>query len=80
MAEEAGFWGHYFAPYLHKVRSREALTTPVMISNYLKTHQPHNYVEVSTGAWNVGSTSGQDQKRSERRWKKDGTSVPITIN
>ena len=60
MAEETGFWGHYFAPYMHKVRSREALTIPVMISNYLKTHQPHDYVEVSTGAWNVGSTSGYD--------------------
>jgi alpha-amylase/alpha-mannosidase (GH57 family) len=59
-AEEAGFWGHYFAPFMNSVRSHHATITPVMISDYLKVYKPTDYVQVKTGAWNVGSTSGYD--------------------
>ena len=58
--EEAGFWGHYFAPYMDKVKSQELTITPVMISDYLKRNKPTDSVEVRTGAWNVGTTSGYD--------------------
>jgi len=60
IAEEAGFWGHYFAPYMDKVISQEVTITPVMISDYLNRNKPTNSVEVQTGAWNVGTTSGYD--------------------
>ena len=60
MAEEAGFWGHYFAPYMDKVKSHRVTVTPVMISDYLNSNKPTDNVEVWTGAWNVGATSGYD--------------------
>jgi hypothetical protein len=58
--EESGFWGHYFVPYIDKVTSHEATITPVMISDYLNKNKPTDDVEVRTGAWNVGTTSGYD--------------------
>ena len=59
MAEQAGFWGHFFAPYME--REREGLPIrPVLLSDYLEEHPPTEGVHVQTGAWNVGSTSGYD--------------------
>jgi alpha-amylase/alpha-mannosidase (GH57 family) len=58
--EEAGFWGYYFAPYMEKVKAQEITITPVLISEYLERSTPVDSVEVRTGAWNVGSTSGYD--------------------
>jgi len=61
MDEQAGFWGHYFAPYMDKVVSHKMSVTPVMISDYINHHnKPADSVEVRTGAWNVGTTSGYD--------------------
>jgi alpha-amylase/alpha-mannosidase (GH57 family) len=57
--EPSGFWGHYFAPYMEWVRNGLALR-PVLLSEYLKEHPPTQRAYVSTGAWNVGSTSGYD--------------------
>jgi len=59
-SEEAGFWGHYFSPYMEKVISHEVTVTPVMISEHLNKNKPKGNVEVRTGAWNVGTTDGYD--------------------
>lgn len=60
MDEKAGFWGHYFAPYMKKVKSQNATVTPVMISDYLDSNKPTDNVQIRTGTWNVGSSSGYD--------------------
>jgi len=59
-AEEAGFWGHYFSPYMEKIKSQKVKVTPVMISDYLNSNKITDSVEVQTGAWNVGTSSGYD--------------------
>ncbi|MBI5184083.1 MAG: glycoside hydrolase family 57 [Nitrospinae bacterium] len=60
--EGAGFWGHYFAPYMAKVRNRDICIRPKLMSDYIREHKPKTNVEVEvhTGAWNVGSRSGYD--------------------
>jgi peptidoglycan/xylan/chitin deacetylase (PgdA/CDA1 family) len=60
MHEEAGFFGHYFAPYMDRVRSGESFVRPVLISEYLKEHPATERASARTGAWNVASTSGYD--------------------
>jgi len=60
MHEESGFWGHFFAPYMEKVRKCECTITPIKISDFIKENPPETYVEVRTGAWNVANTSGYD--------------------
>lgn len=60
MAEEAGFFGHYFAPYMARVRSKDSPVRPVLISDYLREHPARLAATARTGAWNVGSTSGHD--------------------
>ncbi|HET6350454.1 MAG TPA: glycoside hydrolase family 57 [Candidatus Krumholzibacteria bacterium] len=59
-AEEAGFFGHYFAPFMQRVKSGATPIRPVLISDYLRTHAPAADVHVKTGAWNVAQTSGDD--------------------
>jgi len=58
--EESGFWGHFFAPYMEKVRSGTTNIKPITISEYIKENPPESYVHVRTGAWNVANTSGYD--------------------
>jgi len=58
--EEAGFWGYFFAPYMEKVRSRQSPIRPIAVSDFVANKTPRGQVEVRTGAWNVGSTSGYD--------------------
>ena len=58
--EQAGFWGHFFAPYMEKVRAAQMPIRPVSISDFVRDNPPRDRVEVQTGAWNVGSTSGYD--------------------
>ncbi|MFV1950462.1 MAG: glycoside hydrolase family 57 [Nitrospinota bacterium] len=58
--EGAGFWGHYFAPYMDRVRNKDMCIRPKLISDYIREHRPLTRAEVRTGAWNVGSTSGYD--------------------
>ncbi len=60
MAEEAGFFGHFYAPYMSQVRSGQSATQPVLISDYLQTHPAAESAQVQTGAWNIGNTSGVD--------------------
>ncbi len=59
-AEEAGFFGHFFTPYMNLVRSGRSAIRPVLISDYLRSHSPTEEASVQTGAWNIGSTSGAD--------------------
>jgi alpha-amylase/alpha-mannosidase (GH57 family) len=58
--EEAGFWGYFFAPYMERVRSGEMPIRPVSIEEFAAAAPPSGTVDVRTGAWNVGSTSGYD--------------------
>lgn len=58
--EEAGFWGHFFSPYMEKVRAGQMSVRPISPSKFVAENPPHDRVEVQTGAWNVGSTSGYD--------------------
>jgi alpha-amylase/alpha-mannosidase (GH57 family) len=60
MAEEAGFFGHYFAPLMEKVRAGQSLVRPVLISEFLRQHPARDRASARTGAWNVGNTSGHD--------------------
>ena len=58
--EAAGFFGHFFSPFMEKVRSGETEIRPVTISDFLSKHPPRDEAFVQTGAWNVASTSGYD--------------------
>ncbi|MBN2372507.1 glycoside hydrolase family 57 [bacterium] len=60
MDEGSGFWGHFFAPYMERVRSEDFPIKPVRISDFINEYPPEGYVFVQTGAWNVGNTSGFD--------------------
>ena len=60
MDEAAGFWGHFFAPYMERVRSNQMTARPISLSRFLAENPPQGKVEVQTGAWNVGSSSGYD--------------------
>ncbi len=60
MAEEAGFFGHFFAPFIERVRSGETPIAPVLLSEYLEKYPPKTKAHVQTGAWNVADTSGYD--------------------
>ena len=59
-AEEAGFWGHFYEPYMQAVHERAFPLRPVLISDYLAEHPPEEGARVQTGAWNVGTTGGFD--------------------
>jgi len=58
--EAAGFWGYFFAPYMEKVRAGQSSVRPVSLSEFVAKNPPTSQVEVQTGAWNVGTTSGYD--------------------
>jgi 4-alpha-glucanotransferase len=58
--EPSGFFGHFFAPYMEEVRSGSWPITPVRLGDYLHRVTPSAHTQVQTGAWNVGSTSGED--------------------
>lgn len=58
--EAAGFWGHFFAPYMERVRSGQAPIRPATIDQFVAENPPTSSVDIQTGAWNVGSTSGYD--------------------
>ncbi|MCG6941035.1 MAG: glycoside hydrolase family 57 [Thiohalocapsa sp.] len=58
--EGAGFFGHYFSPYMERVRGGDYPIRPVGLSEYLAAHPASAHAHVQTGAWNVGSTSGFD--------------------
>jgi len=58
--EEAGFWGHFYAPYMERVDADDYPVRPTLISEYLERHPARRTAEVRTGAWNVGTTGGFD--------------------
>jgi alpha-amylase/alpha-mannosidase (GH57 family) len=58
--EGAGFWGHFFSPYMERVRAGQIAIRPVSLSDFVAENPPVTEVDVQTGAWNVGSTSGYD--------------------
>ncbi|MBK1718398.1 glycoside hydrolase family 57 [Thiocystis violacea] len=58
--EPAGFFGHFFTPYMDQCRSGGYPITPVTLGAYLAQTRPLARARVQTGAWNVGSTSGED--------------------
>ena len=58
--ENAGFFGYFFAAFMDKIKSRETKIEPIKISDFLKKYPAKDEAIVSTGAWNVGSTSGYD--------------------
>ena len=58
--EPSGFFGHFFAPAMERVRRGETQLHPVSLSAYLEAFPPNTLAQVRTGAWNVGSTSGYD--------------------
>lgn len=60
MQEEAGFFGHFFSPFMEDVRRGGAACTPVLLSEFLREHPPETLADINTGAWNVGNTSGFD--------------------
>jgi alpha-amylase/alpha-mannosidase (GH57 family) len=60
MDEQAGFFGHFFAPFVERARSGESPIRPTLISEYLSTHPATGTAHVQTGAWNVADTSGYD--------------------
>ncbi len=61
--EPSGFFGYFFAPYMEQCRSGSYPVTPVSLSDYLARVGPSTQTRVQTGAWNVGSTSGEDLSR-----------------
>jgi alpha-amylase/alpha-mannosidase (GH57 family) len=58
--EDGGFWGYFFAPYMERVRAGEMPIRPASIEEFAAANPPNGAVEVRTGAWNVGTTSGYD--------------------
>jgi len=58
--EEGGFWGYFFAPYMERVRTGQMPVRPVSIEEFAASNPPRDVVDVRTGAWNVGTTSGYD--------------------
>jgi 4-alpha-glucanotransferase len=58
--EEAGFWGHFFAPYMEKARSGQMAIGICSAAEFARDNPPSTVVDVRTGAWNVGATSGYD--------------------
>jgi alpha-amylase/alpha-mannosidase (GH57 family) len=60
LSEGSNFFGHYFAPFMERVRAGATSIRPALISEYIDRHPPRETAQVRTGAWNVGSTSGYD--------------------
>jgi len=58
--EDAGFWGYFFAPYMEAVRAGESPIRPISVADFVARQPPRTQVDVRTGAWNIGSTSGAD--------------------
>jgi len=56
--EEAGFFGHFVAPYMEHAEYGEYPITPISISEYLKQHRPEVYAYVESGSWKPGLSSG----------------------
>lgn len=60
MHEESGFFGHFFAPCMERVRSGDCPVRPILISEFMERAGARDDAFVRTGAWNVAQTSGYD--------------------
>lgn len=60
MHESAGFFGHFFAPYMEQCRGGDSAIVPVKLSDYLDQQRPVAHARVQTGSWNVGSSTDED--------------------
>jgi alpha-amylase/alpha-mannosidase (GH57 family) len=60
MSEGSNFFGHFFAPFMGRVRSAASPIRPILISEYIDRYPGADEATVRTGAWNVGNTSGYD--------------------
>ncbi len=60
MDEGSSFFGHFFAPFMERVRSGASPIAPVLISDYVAKRPASEEAHVQTGAWNVADTSGYD--------------------
>lgn len=58
--ESSGFFGHFFTPYMDWCRCGNAAIQPVCLSEHLGAVQHLPLARVQTGAWNVGTVSGED--------------------
>ncbi len=58
--EPSGFWGHFFTPYMERVKSREMPISPIKISDFIRENPPRNKIRVESGAWNIGTRGGKD--------------------
>ncbi len=56
--ENAGFFGYFFAPLVTMMKDKKTKMETIRISDFLKKFKKFDKVQVQTGAWNVGSTSG----------------------
>lgn len=63
MNERDGFFGRFFGPGMERVRAGEIELVPVELSSYLENNPPTSYASVQTGAWSVGSASGDNFSR-----------------
>jgi hypothetical protein len=61
--EEVGFFGHFFAPYMERIRAGELAVIPVALSDYLDRHPPKAHSRVQTGSWSAGTSAGYEFNR-----------------
>jgi 4-alpha-glucanotransferase len=59
--EGAGYFGHFFAPFMERVRGGGCPIAPIAIGDYLRDHPPVAQAQVQLGAWHVGPASGLDR-------------------
>ncbi|MDR7416667.1 MAG: hypothetical protein QN200_09390 [Armatimonadota bacterium] len=52
--------GHFFSPYMERVRAGQISIRPILLSEYVRDHPPASVVRVERGAWNIGPRSGED--------------------
>jgi alpha-amylase/alpha-mannosidase (GH57 family) len=68
--EEAGFWGHFFAPYMERVRSGQAPVRTISIAEYAAANPPTTAVEIRTGeAFSQWAGSPAQRKALEEIWR-----------
>lgn len=58
--EPSGFFGHYFTPYMERVRGGDCAIRPVALGHHLRQLGPSARAQVQTGAWNIGGNPGLD--------------------
>ncbi|RNE93318.1 glycoside hydrolase family 57 [Marichromatium sp. AB32] len=56
--EQAGFFGHFFAPQMTRWRAGESMIRPVSLGRYLDAFHPRVHARVQTGCWNTDADVG----------------------